>query len=84
MPILQSLKSNVFFGLSSAIVAIYVYNNYDNLPSVNDMKTKFSNKFLINNDNSENNGSGNDNPVNDNPVNDISGNDDLMRPESDS
>ena len=78
MPVLQSnVKTNVFFGLSSAVVAIYLYNNYDNLPTISDMKKKFSNKFLINNDIS-----GNNIIENDNPVNDISGNDDLMRPES--
>ena len=44
MPVLQSaVKTNVMFGLSSALLAIYVYKNYDDLPSINDIKLKFSN-----------------------------------------
>lgn len=44
MPVLQSnVKTNVMFGLSSALFAIYIYKNYEDLPSINDIKMKFSN-----------------------------------------
>jgi hypothetical protein len=80
MPLLQSnVKTNVFFGLSSAALAIYLYNNYDNLPSIQDMK----NKFLVNNDISKTIVSDN-NELNNNSSTDISGSeikDDLMRPD---
>ena len=53
-------QPKIFFGMVATVATIYVYKNYDTLPSVNDIKLKLislypSNKTitdLSNNDNS--------------------------------
>lgn len=43
-----NLKSRLATTFSFAILGIYVYNNYDSLPSFNDIKVSLFNKFTIN------------------------------------
>ena len=37
---LNQLRPRLFFSLSSAVFAIYLYKNYDTIPSFNDVKNK--------------------------------------------
>ena len=72
-------QPKIFFGMVATVATIYVYKNYDTLPSVNDIKVKLislypSNKTITDLSNSDNNDN-NDNSTFRKKLTDMSNND---------
>ena len=43
---LSPLRGRVAFGITTAVFTIYIYNNYDNLPSYQELKSRFYERYL--------------------------------------
>ena len=43
---LSPLRGRVAFGITTAVFSIYIYNNYDNLPSFREIKSRLYERYL--------------------------------------
>ena len=43
---LSPLRGRVAFGITTAVFTIYIYNNYNNLPSFREVKSRFYERYF--------------------------------------